>query len=536
METKTPETQVSETPAVPIPKKKRKWLKRLIAIVVVAVLLVVLLSRCMGGGGGLSAGTYLTASVSHQDMEVTVTGAGTITPIHSFRVTSLVSGEILEAPFEEGDSVKKGDVLFRIDSKDVESNIQQQEINLRNAQLSYETLLASQSDGGAVTANGSGVITTLYVEQGDTVAAGAPIADILDRVNMKLELPFQSADAAHISVGQTATISVSGTLETLTGTVESIAATDTVGAGGALVRNVTIQVVNPGALTDSSTGSAVIGGYGCAATGTFSYGSSKQVVAKTSGELVSLTVKEGDAVTDGQVIGSFDNTANDNQLESARLAVESAELALQNAKDQLENYTITSPIDGTVIEKNYEVGDTLDMSASAATVTYPAVIYDLSTLTFDLNVHELDISKIQVGQTVEITASALEGQTFTGVVDKVNINGTTTGNRTTYPVTIVVDGAPSELYPGMNVSATILVEDVGNVLCIPVDYVSRGNTVLVAGEGCLDENGNVTDLSKIETREVTLGRSNDEYIEILSGLEEGETVLMENQASNWITG
>ncbi len=46
----------------------------------------------------------------------------------------------------------------------------------------------------------------------------------------------------------------------------------------------------------------------------FSYGSSKQVVAKTSGELVSLTVKEGDAVTDGQVIGSFDNTANDNQL------------------------------------------------------------------------------------------------------------------------------------------------------------------------------------------------------------------------------
>ena len=88
----------------------------------------VLASRCMGGGGGLSAGTYLTASVSHQDMEVTVTGAGTITPIHSFRVTSLVSGEILEAPFEEGDSVKKGDVLFRIDPKDVESNIQQQEI------------------------------------------------------------------------------------------------------------------------------------------------------------------------------------------------------------------------------------------------------------------------------------------------------------------------------------------------------------------------------------------------------------------------
>ncbi len=88
----------------------------------------------------------------------------------------------------------------------------------------------------------------------------------------------------------------------------------------------------------------------------------------------------------------------------------------------------------------------------------------------------------------------------------------------------------------MNVSATILAEDVGNVCVFPWTTSPAEILCWVAGEGCLDENGNVTDLSKIETREVTLGRSNDEYIEILSGLEEGETVLMENQASNWITG
>ena len=161
-----------------------------------------------------------------------------------------------------------------------------------------------------------------------------------------------------------------------------------------------------------------------------------------------------------------------------------------------------------------------------------AVIYDLSELTFDVSVDELDINKIRTGQRVEITADALDGKSFTGVVDKVNINGTTVGGYTTYPVTVKVDGSPAELYPGMNVSAKIVVEQAGQVLCIPVDMVGRGDTVLVAGPGCLDENGSVVDPTAIEERQVTLGRNDEEYIEVLSGLEEGDVVLSENQASN----
>ena len=84
----------------------------------------------------------------------------------------------------------------------------------------------------------------------------------------------------------------------------------------------------------------------------------------------------------------------------------------------------------------------------------------------------------------------------------------------------------------MNVSAKIVVEQAGQVLCIPVDMVGRGDTVLVAGPGCLDENGSVVDPTAIEERQVTLGRNDEEYIEVLSGLEEGDVVLSENQASN----
>ena len=530
-----PATQAPPKPVkVPMPRKKKKWIKRIIVLVVLIAVVVFLLRSCSGSSTALTSGIYLPSTASTQDLVVSVSGTGAIEPLHSYKVTTLVKGEVLEAPFEEGQTVHKGDLLFRIDSTDVETSIEQAQLSLESARLNYQQLLKNQDDShknATVEANATGVITKLYVDEGDMVSAGAPIADILDRDNMKLKVPFHSADAAGFYVGQSATVTVDGTMETLPGTIDTIAATDSVGPGGTLVRDITIVVRNPGALTDTSMGTASIGTASSASSGTFAYGESKQVVAKTSGELTSLTVKEGDRVMEDQVMGGFDETDMETQIENAAIQVQNAELTLKNAQDRLEDYSITSTIDGTVIEKNYDVGDTLDTSnASTTGIAYPAVIYDMSALTFDISVNELDINKIQVGQKVEITADAVEGETFTGVVDKVNINGTTTNGSTNYPVTVLVDGTPEELKPGMNVSAKIIVEDAGSVLCVPVEAVSRGadgtSLVKVAGEGALDENGNLVDPSKLEDRVVTLGRSDDTYIEILSGLEDGETVYI----------
>ena len=277
----------------------------------------------------------------------------------------------------------------------------------------------------------------------------------------------------------------------------------------------TILVNNPGVLSETSQGTASVGGAACASGSSFTYASSSQITAKAAGDLDVLNVKEGDRVSKGQVIGVISEADLETQIENARIALENAQLSLKNAQEKLEDYTITSTIDGEVIEKNLDVGDNISgLSNSGASVTYPAIIYDRSELTFDMDVDEKDISKIQVGQKVEITAGALDDQSFTGVVDKININGTTTSGHTSYPVTVKVEGSPEALYPGMNVSAKIIVEE-----------VERGNTVLVAKEGCLDENGVIKDLSAAEERQVTLGRNDDEYIEIVDGLEEGEVVL-----------
>ena len=431
-------------------------------------------------------------------------------------------GSVWGLSFEEGDLVEEGQLLYTLDASDASSSQTQAKNSYSQAKSSYDQAVSAKYPQADL----SGTVSEVYVRNGDNVSAGTEILKIVGDNNLYIDFLFAYADSGDFYEGQTATIFIDGLAGTLTGTVDSIAATDSVGPGGTLVRQVTILVNNPGVLTDSSQGTASIGGVACASGAAFTYATSSQITAKASGDIDTLSVKEGDRVSKGQVIGMISEQDLETQIENARISLENAQLSLKSAQEKLEDYTITSTIDGEVIEKNLDVGDNINgMSSSGATVTYPAVIYDRSQLTFEMDIDEQDISQIQVGQKVEITADALDGQSFTGVVDKININGTTANGHTSYPVTVLVDGSPEELYPGMNVSAKIIIEEAGSVLTLPVEAVERGNTVLVATEDCLDEKGNVVDITAAEKREVTLGRNDDNYIEIVDGLEEGDVVL-----------
>ena len=531
METTQTAPETTQTPAAPEtepsplwtgPKKRRKWIKRVLVIAAVLALLFWIVVRPMLGGTAAVSGAYQTAQVQRQDLTVSVSGSGTVTPIESYQVSALVTGEILESPFEDGDQVEKDQLLYRIDPGSAQTALQQAQLSVQQAQMNYDTLASSLQ----VKAIGGGVVQTLHVQEGDLVSAGTAIADITDTSTMTLTVPFQAGDAAHISAGQTAQVTLSGTLETLTGTVESVASADQVGNGGALVRQVKIRLTNPGALTETTSATARVGTYACAAGGTLSPQLRQTITAAASGEITNLNVSVGSRVSAGAVLAAIGGESAENSLADAALAVQNAQLSLQSAQEALDSYTITSPISGTVIEKNLKTGDQLNGGDSGAM----AVIYDLSQLELQMDVSELDIGQIQPGQTVEITAEALPGQTFTGVVEKVSVNGTTTDGFTTYPVTILLSEY-GDLNPGMNVSAHIIVERAENALCVPAEAVNSDGTVLVAGEGAFAEDGvTIADPSKIESRPVTLGRGNQDFVEITSGLEEGETVLLPIQS------
>ena len=513
------------------PKKRKKWLKILIALVVVVAAIFFLLIRpMMGAGQQIVANLYLSSVAQMQDMTVTVDSTGTVTPIDSYTVSGMVTGDVLEAPFEEGDWVEKGDLLFRIDPGNAETALQQAQLSVRQAQLSYD----QAAEGLKPKTNFSGVIQELHIKKGDIVTAGSPIATISDTSVMTLTLPFLSTDAAQITVGQPAVVTLAGTLETLSGTVESISTADQVSTNGALIRQVKIQVSNPGALTEQTQATAKVGMLACADSGTFEAYTNQTVTATGSGEVVSLAVSEGSWVEAGTVLATLGGTTANTTLENASIALEQAQLSVQNAMDALENYTITAPISGTVIEKKFKAGDTIDSNQLSAANGALAILYDMSSMTFEMKVDEQDINKIQLGQQVTVTADAVEGKTFTGVVDKVNINGTTVNGQTNYPITVLMNETEG-LKPGMNVSASVIVDQAGTVLCIPVDAVNRGSgkpVVTVAPAEALDENGNVADPSLLQQREVTLGRNDTDNIEIIEGIAEGEVVVWINETSN----
>ena len=515
-------------PALKLPRRPKKLLRLAVLLAIAGAGVYWFTLRPQQAPGGGLQGQYIPDTVQRRDLTTAVSGTGTITPIDSYYLKPLVTGEVLEAPFEVGDRVEKGDVLYRLDAKDAEMSIQQAELSVRQAQKSYDDLAGNLT----VRAGGAGVVQEVLVQRGDLVSPGTPVAEVSDTSTLTVTLPFHSADAQNIRTGQSAQVTIGGTMETLPGRVESVSSAELVGAGGALVRQVKIRVDNPGALTAANSATATVGDIACAGSAAFEEALRQTVVAQASGEVTEVHVTAGSRVSAGSALATLGGTAAQSSLEDMAIALENAQLALQRSQDALENYTITAPISGTVIEKNVKAGDNVNNIESGSL----AVIYDLSYLKLEMNISELDLSKIQEGQTVDITADAIPGQVFQGKVDRVSINGTTTNGFTTYPATILLEDYGG-LNPGMNVSADIVVERKEQALTIPASAVQRGDTVLVPLEGCLSEDGAaVADPSKVEERTVTLGGGDGEFVEITSGLSEGETVLVPLQAQGGMNG
>ncbi len=529
----TPQAPQKEKRKLPRPRlpKTKKGKKRLKWGIIAAVVLLGGYWFFIRGGQGSGApamGQFTSDTVQRRDLTVAVSGTGTVTPIDSYYLKPLVTGEVLEAPFEVGDRVEKGQLLYRLDAKDAEMSIQQAELSVRQARKSYDDLASNLT----VRAGGAGVVQKVLVQKGDLVSPGTPVAEVADTSTLTVTLPFHSAEAQGIRAGQSAQVTIGGTMETLPGTVESVSSAELVGAGGALVRNVKIRVSNPGALTAANSATAAVGDIACAGSANFEEALRQTVVAQASGEVTDVAVTAGSKVSAGSALATLGGTAAQSSLEDMAIALENAQLALQRSQDALENYTITAPISGTVIEKNVKAGDNVNNIEAGAL----AVIYDLSYLKLEMNISELDLSKVAAGQPVDITADAIPGEVFEGRVDRVSINGTTTNGFTTYPATILLEDYGS-LNPGMNVSADIVVERVKNTLSIPAAAVQRGDTVLVPLEGCLSPDGaSVLDPTKTEERTVTLGGGDGEYVEITSGLNEGDTVLVPAQAQSGMSG
>ena len=520
-----------ENPAVQPGKKdpkqflKRNWKKITAVVCVAAVAAAVLLPK--NSKKAVQASTqYMETALERRDITNTFSGSGTISAANTYTVKSLVKGTVLTADFEVGDTIEKGTVLYTIDSSDVATSVEKAQLALEQAQRSYDDTADAQYIRSVI----GGTVASIKVKAGDYVTAGQEIATVRDDSSLLLTLEFPAADASGFAVGQAAEVILNGTFETLSGTVQAVAGTDTISSGNLLVRTVTIAVKNNGSLTTAQAASATINGVSALASARFDYQHQQTVTATTSGTVAAVCVKEGTAIEANTAIVQLSGTELSRQVQSAADSLLNAQLSMSDTQKQMENYTIPSPISGTVIQKNVKAGDTVGTDTTASETL--CTIYDLSYLEMTLNVDELEILSIKEGQTVTITADAISDRTFTGVVTSVSAAGTTTGGTTTYPVTIRIDDT-GDLLPGMNATAEIEVSSASNALAVPNGSVVRGNYVLVTKDSPSAANA-VQDMTAPDGYvyvKITTGTSDDDYIEVASGLQEGDTIAYDADAA-----
>ena len=605
----------NEKVAVGKKRKKRKGKSGRIVIVLIVVLAVLLggfflykkktTSQKRQGDQSVS-----TATVKRTDISSELTASSALSPKDTYEVTSLVEGEVIEANFEEGDVVEKGQILYRIDATSMDSDLSSAETSLQRAKESAQTAQSDYAEetariaGNTYRSTASGYIKTLYIKEGDKVNNGTKIADLYDDSVMKITVPFLSGEAAEINVGDEAAVILEDTGEQISGTVTVVSSMEETLSGGRLVKNVTVEVSNPGGLTTDTAASVKVDGFVCSAEGTFAAKTETTLSVEISGnkslEIENLLIHEGSYVEKNSELFQVTAKTAEEYLKEFKDAVESADDNLENAENKLSNtqdsvddYTITAPISGTVITKNAKVGDKISKSSSGTTTM--AVIYDLSTMTLEMSVDELDVSSVKVGQSVEITADAVEGETFTGTVTNVSLQSSYSNGVTNYPVTVTLDDTGS-LLPGMNVDAKIILDSSENALVIPASALMRGNRVYVKkspdstenadtqrngssdnagdadserknhGDGTQNADsadrqpdagaeasgsskGSGTDNSSskstgsgksgssnvpdgFEAVQVTTGIINDDYVEILSGLSEGDEVYISSDSGS----
>lgn len=214
----------------------------------------------------------------------------------------------------------------------------------------------------------------------------------------------------------------------------------------------------------------------------------------------------------------------DNAITEAQNSVDTALATYKNARSDAAKRNVTSPIDGTVNAVNIKNGDDLSRLSSSSNSSAPIIIGDMGTLKARVEVNEVDISNIQIGQKVTLTFDALSDFTATGKVESIDSLGTVTQGVVTYNVTIAFDSIDEKIKPQMSTSAAIITDTKTDVLVVPTGAVKyNGDQAYVE----VMKDGAATP----ESADIAVGATNGTETEVTRGLSAGEKVVTQTITS-----
>jgi HlyD family secretion protein len=187
--------------------------------------------------------------------------------------------------------------------------------------------------------------------------------------------------------------------------------------------------------------------------------------ARANMNLAKVQANRSSALFSNKLVSASDNDVAQAQLEQAQAQVQSSEALRENVKVDLAHCTIYAPVDGVVISRNVDVGQTV--AASFNTPTLFSIANNLAKMQIDALVSEADIGGVAVGQTVNFTVDAYPYRTFTGSLSQVRYGSITNQNVINYDCVVAVSNADLKLLPGMTANVSIILDERANVLRVP---------------------------------------------------------------------
>lgn len=486
-------------------KKLRKVI--IITVVVLAVLTAVLLglrARVTRQFGSKNDVEISTAEVTRGSISTSVYSSGLLTDDDVEQLTIPDGVELKEIRVNPGDKVENGAVLATVDIGTVMTAMSDitDDIAAIDAQLSS----AAAGDGsGYISSSVTGRVKKIYAAAGDNVAAlmyknGALMLLSLDGY-MAVDVNSTALTAGDSVTAQTAAgTSVKATVDTVLDGVATVLISD--------------SAIGYGESAEIYTADGDLIGSGEA------YIHDELKIMGYTGTVAYVSVSENTAVGSGSVLMTLSDTSSTSY---ASLLSERAELEdeLKKLISIYNNGAFCAEFDGTVLVINAQTQEDAKKSTSTTSDSTTEQYISMSpdkTMSLSVTVDESDILSVSVGQRASVTVDAIDDASFNGEVSSIDKVGTSSSGVTVYTAEVSVEKGDGML-SGMSASATINIDGTENALLIPTDALNKTSDTYYVYTSADSENGTLGGMV-----EVTIGISNSNYTEILSGLTEGETV------------
>jgi HlyD family secretion protein len=405
--------------------------KRRMVFVVAAVALVALAGFWFWGNT-TKAAEYMTAKVERGNLRNTVTATGTLQAVTTVQVGSQASGTISALYADFNSTVKKGQVVAQLDPSVMQAQVQQARANLVQAQAQLQQARAGVSQSHA------GVAQT---RAGITDAQAKALAASSTTQNQQAGV---SAAEANVSVLKAQLDDAASFMRQEQSLLQS-----------GVISQRELETAQTSYKTAEARYNQAAAQLRMAQVSAQSASSAGQAQAAAQVQQAQAQAQQ----SQGQVEGA------QAQVQNASAQVAQARAALQLSEINLAHTTITSPIDGVVVSRDVNVGQTVAASLSAPTLF--TIAQDLTRMQVIANIDQADIGLVEQAKGVNFTVDAFPAQEFKGTIQQMRLNPQNVQNVVTYNVVIDVANPEQKLKPGMTANLTVTIDERNDVLKVP---------------------------------------------------------------------